>query len=108
MTVINPIPVFSSIDVGKPVDSGCGTSPLRSIAGLTLHLDAHGMNTLLDALDKAAPSLHIKSTLKNPTSNHPISDPIFGDNGVLNPYVAGLIGSFFQGDQSAAEAVDFH
>jgi len=89
-----------SIHIGQPVDLVSGPEASRSLAGLTLHLDAHGMSQFLDALDKAAPGLKLKSTLQNPTSNHTISDPIFGDGGVLNPYVAGLIGSFFQGDQT--------
>ena len=88
-----------SIHVGKPVDLIDGATADRSLDGLTVHLDAKGMNVLLDAIDKAAPMLKLKETLQNPTGN-PLSDPIFGDNGVLNPFVAGLVASFFQGDQT--------
>jgi len=87
-----------SLHVGKPVDLLSGPEASRSLAGMTIHLDAHGMNQLLDGLDKVVPG--IKQTLQNPTSNHTLSDPLFGDNGPLNPYVAGLIASFFQGDQT--------
>jgi len=89
-----------SLHVGAPVDVFNGPEASRSLKGLTIHLDATGMTKLLDALDKAAPSLMIKETLQNPTSNHTISDPLFGDSGPLNPYVAGLLASFFQGDQT--------
>jgi len=107
-----------SLLVGTPIDTVNGPYAKRTLAGLTLHLNAKKMTKLLDAIDKAAPCLggvgpvpciSIKSTLKNPTSNHTISDPLFGDGGPLNPLihqgllsptVAGLIASFFQGDQT--------
>jgi hypothetical protein len=82
---------------GAPVDLVDGATASRSLAGLTLHIDAHGMNALLDGLDKAIPG--IKQTLKNPTSNH-LLDPLFGENGLLSPTVAGFLASFFQGDQT--------
>lgn len=87
------------LHVGEPIDLNSGASASRSLAGLTLHLDARGMKTMLDEIDKNDPGLDIKSTLQNPTSNHTISDPIFGEGALLNPYSAGLIASFFQGDQ---------
>ena len=83
---------------GTPQDKGTGAEGSRELVGLVLELDAVGMNKLLEGIDHAAPQLGIKSTLKNPTSN-PLSAPIFGDNGILNPTVAGYVASFFQGDQ---------
>ena len=87
-----------SLHVGKPIDLVNGAEASRSLAGLTIHLDAHGMNDLLNGLDKVVPG--IKQDLQNPTSFHTLSDPLFGDNGPLNPYIAGLAASFFQGDQT--------
>jgi hypothetical protein len=84
---------------GKPSDKGtAGASGVLELSGLTVQLEAKGMNELLDGIDKAAPKAGIKSTLQNPTSS-PLSPPIFGDDGVLNPTVAGYVASFFQGDQ---------
>lgn len=83
---------------GKPKDTGTGAEAIRELAGLTVQLNAEGMEKLLDGIDEAAPDADIKKTLQNPTSN-PLSNPIFGDDGILNPTVAGFVASFFQGDQ---------
>ena len=83
---------------GKPQETVGGASAIRELSGLTIELDAVGMNKLLDGIDGAAPQLGLKSTLKNPTGN-PLLNPLFGDNGVLNPTVAGFVASLFQGDQ---------
>jgi hypothetical protein len=80
--------------LGQPLDTISGPAASRTLNGLVVHLDARGMDTLLANMPE-----DVRNTLKNPTSNHTISDPIFGDNGVLSPYVAGLVASFFQGDQ---------
>jgi hypothetical protein len=79
---------------GKPIDSLDGPTASRSLAGLVLHIDARGMKTMLDRLPP-----DVRGTLKNPTSNH-LLDPLFGDNGVLSPTIAGFVASFFQGDQT--------
>ena len=83
---------------GLPKDTVSGASAIRELAGLTVQLNATGMEKLLDGIDQAAPQAEIKSTLQNPTGN-PLSNPIFGDDGLINPFVAGFVSSFFQGDQ---------
>ena len=83
---------------GTPQDTGSGATAVRELTGLTIQLEAKGMNKLLDGIDGAAPGLGIKSTLKNPTGN-PLANPLFGDGGLLNPTLAGYVASFFQGDQ---------
>jgi hypothetical protein len=83
---------------GKPIDSLDGATASRSLAGLVLHIDARGMKELQQRLKDNGLS-DVVGTLRNPTSNHAL-DPLFGDNGVLSPTIAGFIGSFFQGDQT--------
>ena len=84
-----------SITLGEPVRLVDGASASLSQAGLTLHLDARGMNTLLDNENFPA---DLRNTLRNPLSN-PLLGPVFGDGGLLSPTVAGFLASFFQGDQ---------
>lgn len=85
-----------TITIGQPVDLIDGPSASRSLAGLTFHLDAHGMNTLLDNPNFPA---DVRTLLKNPTGS-PLMKPVFGEGAVLSPYVAGFLASFFQGDQT--------
>jgi hypothetical protein len=85
-----------SLSIGEPIDVVNGAFADRTLTGLTLHLDATGMNTLLEDEDFPA---EIRNTLKNPTGN-PVIGPLFGDGGVLSPTVAGFAASFFQGDQT--------
>ncbi len=84
------------LTIGEPVDLVDGASASRALAGLTFHVDAHGMNTLLENENFPA---EIRNTLKNPTSNA-LLDPVFGENGLLSPTLAGFVASFFQGDQT--------
>ncbi|MFY9589062.1 MAG: hypothetical protein WAT66_16605 [Actinomycetota bacterium] len=85
-----------TIKIGEPISTIDGAAASRSLAGLTLHLDAYGMNTLLENENFPA---DIRTLLKNPTGS-PLLKPIFGENGVLSPTVAGFLASFFQGDQT--------
>ena len=85
-----------TLSIGEPIDVTNGAFADRTLTGITLHLDATGMNTLLE--DENFPA-EVRNTLKNPTGN-PVVGPVFGDGGLLSPTVAGFAASFFQGDQT--------
>jgi hypothetical protein len=97
-----------SLSLGAPIPliEGAAASVVES--GLTVHLDARGMNVLLDSLPPVAlPGgvvVDLKQWLKNPTSG-PLK-PLFGGplpgpypDGLLSPTVAGFLATMFQGDQ---------
>jgi len=85
-----------TMKIGEPLDQIDGAAASRSLAGLTLHLDAYGMGTLLKNPNFPA---ELRTLLQNPTGS-PLLKPIFGEGGVLSPTVAGFLASFFQGDQT--------
>lgn len=84
------------ITIGQPVDLIDGPTASRSLAGLTFHLDARGMDAMME--DENFPA-DLRNALRNPTGNQ-LLGPIFGENGLLSPTVAGFLASFFQGDQT--------
>lgn len=84
-----------SISLGGPIDLIEGANATRSITGLTVRLNAKGMNVLMESLPDA-----IVTELKNPTGG--LLGQLYEEyenGGLLSPSIAGLIASFFQGDQ---------
>jgi len=82
-----------SLSVGSPIDLIEGPTGSRAITGLTLRLDSFGMKKLMDGLPP-----QIRQQVLAPNADGSVLKPVFDT--LLSPTVAGLIASFFQGDQT--------